>query len=256
MTGMDKEKRLVLEDAEGLSSYFYILPPAPSVAPARPDSEGPGPSLSCRPSGDGTFFNSRLVGLLAAAAGGEETEGHARYVTAYAAILADAMGIRDRWALEGLKRGALLHDIGKAGLPSSILKKPGALTAMEREIVREHPVLGYHMIQGLDFLREAGEIVLCHHERFDGTGYPRGLAGRSIPLTARVFSLVDTLDAITSDRPYRKGRHFEEAFREIVRASGSQFDPAVVAGFLSVPASAWRQARKDTRLPSPLPSIT
>jgi putative nucleotidyltransferase with HDIG domain len=252
---MDKERRLVLEDANGSRTYFYVFPSAPPAEPGGQDSEGRGGYRTPCSSGDGTFFNSRLVGFLEAAVGGEEAEGHARFVAAYTAILADAMGIRDRRTLGGLVRGALLHDIGKAGVPASILNKPSALTAVEKEIVRDHPVLGYKMIEGLGFLEEAGAIVLCHHERFDGTGYPRGLAGRSIPIEARVFALVDTLDAITSDRPYRKGRRFEEAFREIGRASGSQFDPAVVDVFLSIPVSAWRQARTDVRLPGLLPSV-
>jgi putative nucleotidyltransferase with HDIG domain len=252
---MDREKRLVLEDANGLRTYFYVFPSAPPAEPGGRESGDRSGSRASRPSGIGTFFNSRLVGLLAAEAGGGEADGHSRFVAAYASILADAMGIRDHRTLAGIERGALLHDIGKAGVPASILNKPGALTAIEREIVREHPVLGYKMTEGLGFLEEAGEIILCHHERFDGTGYPRGLAGRSIPLVARVFALADTLDAITSDRPYRKGWRFEEALREIGRASGRQFDPAVVDVFLSIPVSSWRQARTDVRFPGLLPSV-
>lgn len=252
---MDREKRFVLEDAAGLRTYYYV---SPSTPPAEPDVRVPevrGEFRNSRAQGNRTFFNSRLVGLLAAAAGGEETEGHARFVAAYTAILAETLGIRDRRTLGGLERGALLHDIGKAGVPVAILKKPGPLTAIEKEIVKEHPVLGYRMIEGLGFIDEAGEIILCHHERFDGTGYPRGLAGQRIPLAARVFALADTLDAITSDRPYRKGRSFEEASREIWRASGSQFDPAIVTVFLAIPASVWRQARAGVRLPCPLPAL-
>lgn len=255
MIGTEREKRLVLEDANGLRTYFYVLPSEPPAEPGDRDFEGRGGSRASRLSGNGTFFNSRLIGLLAAAAGGGEAEGHSRFVAAYTSLLADAMGIRDPRTLGGLERGALLHDIGKAGVPVSILNKPGALTAVEREIVRKHPVLGYTMIEGLGFLEEAREIVLCHHERFDGTGYPLGLAGRSIPFAARVFALVDTLDAIISDRPYRKGRGFEEAFREIGRASGSQFDPTVVDVFLSIPASVWRQTRAGAQLPCLLPSV-
>ena len=252
---MDREKRLVLEDANGLRTYFYVFPSAPPAEPGGRESEDRGESRASRPSGIGTFFNSRMVGLLAAAAGGAGAEGHSRFVAAYASILAAAMGTRDRLTLGALERGALLHDIGKTGVPASILNKPGALTAIEREIVRDHPVLGYKMTEGLGFLEETGEIILCHHERFDGTGYPRGLAGRSIPFSARVFALADTLDAITSDRPYRKGRCFEEAFREIGRARGSQFDPAVVDVFLSIPVSAWHQARAGVHLPCLLPSV-
>jgi putative nucleotidyltransferase with HDIG domain len=232
-----------------------VFSSAPPAEPGGRESEDRGGSRAFCPSGIGTFFNSRLVGLLAAEAGGGEADRHSRFVAAYASILAAAMGIRDRRTLGGMERGALLHDIGKAGVPATILNKPGALTAIEREIVRDHPVFGYKMTEGLGFLEEAGEIILCHHERFDGTGYPRGLAGRSIPLVARVFALADTLDAITSDRPYRKGRRFEEALREIGRASGSQFDPAVVDVFLSIPVSSWRQARADAQLSCLLPSV-
>ncbi len=245
---MEREKRLVLVDVNGSRTSFYVSPSARSSEPQGQDSESGAFSRASRPLGNGTYFNSRLVGLLAAAAGGKETEGHARFVAAYTAILADALGLRDRRTLGGLERGALLHDIGKAGVPATILDKPGPLTPVEREIVRGHPVFGYRMIEGLGFLEEAGEIVLCHHERFDGTGYPRGLTGRKIPLSARVFALADTLDAITSDRPYRRGRSFEEAFHEIGRASGGQFDPAVVSVFLSIPAAVWRQARAGVRL--------
>ena len=252
---MDREKRFVLEDATGLQTYYYISPSVSPIVPGGRSPEVRGVSRPSLPQGNGTFFNSSLVGLLASAAGGEETEGHARFVAAYTSILADALGLRDRKTIGGLERGALLHDIGKAGVPVAILNKPGPLTAVEREIVREHPVLGYRMIEGLGFLEEAGEIILGHHERFDGTGYPRGLAGQSIPLAARLFALADTLDAITSDRPYRRGRCFEEAFREIARVSGTQFDPAVVAVFLSIPAAVWRQARAGVRLPCLLPAV-
>lgn len=252
---MDREKRLVLEDAKGSRTYFYTNPPEPPAEPRERSPEGRGASRAPLPHESGTYFNSRLVGLLAAAAGGEETEGHARFVAAYTAILAEALGLNEPRVLGGLERGALLHDIGKAGIPAVILNKRGPLTTVEREIVSEHPVLGYRMIEGLGFLEEAGEIVLCHHERFDGTGYPRGLAGRRIPLAARVFALADTLDAITSDRPYRRGRCFEEAFREIERVSGTQFDPAVVKVFRGIPAAVWLKARAAVRIPCLVPAI-
>jgi putative nucleotidyltransferase with HDIG domain len=251
---MDREKRLVLEDAKGSRTVFYASPSAPSIFPGDRGAWAHGEG-SLLPPGTGTFFNSRLIALLAAALGGEEAEGHSRFVAAYTVLLADALGVRDRKTVGGLERGALLHDIGKADVPVAVLNKPGALTALEREVVCEHPVLGFRMIEGLGFLQEAGEIVLCHHERFDGTGYPRGLSGRSIPLAARIFALADTLDAVTSDRPYRKGRCFEEAFREIARAGGTQFDPDVVRVFLSVPIGIWRQARAGVRMPSLFPSF-
>ncbi len=252
---MDREKRLVLEDAKGSRTHFYAFP---SELPAEPLLPGPEGRTALRrplPRKSQTFFNSRLVGLLAAQAGGEETEGHGRFVAAYTTVLAEALGLRDRRVRGGLERGALLHDIGKAEVPAVILNKPGPLTAIEREIVMRHPVLGYRMIEGLGFFEEAGEIVLCHHERFDGTGYPNGLAERHIPLSARVFALADTLDAITSDRPYRKGRDFEDAIREIGRESGAQFDPAVVKVFLAIPAAVWRKARAGVRLAYMLSAI-
>jgi len=193
------------------------------------------------------FFNSGLFGSIAAADRREGTPGHSRFVAVYSVLLAGAMGIRDAHALRCMERGALLHDIGKIGVPAAILNKVGPLTTIEREIIRDHPVLGYRMIEEFGFLKEAAEIVLCHHERFDGFGYPRGLAGEEIPPGARIFALADTLDAITSDRPYRRGKSFEEAFREIERSSGSQFDPRIVDGFMSVPRRTWEKAKAETR---------
>jgi putative nucleotidyltransferase with HDIG domain len=193
------------------------------------------------------FFNSGFFGSIAAADRHEGTPGHSRFVAVYSVLLAGALGIRDAHALRCMERGALLHDIGKIGVPAAILNKVGPLTTIEREIIRGHPVLGYKMIEEFGFLKEAAEIVLCHHERFDGRGYPRGLAGDEIPLGARVFALADTLDAITSDRPYRRGKSFEEAFREIERSSGSQFDPRIVDGFMSVPGRTWEKAKAEIR---------
>jgi len=194
------------------------------------------------------FFNSGLFASIAAAEGQEGTLGHSRFVAAYSVLLTKALGIRDAPALRCMERGAVLHDIGKICVPAAILNKVGPLTTIEREIIRDHPVLGYRMIEVFGFLKDAAEIVLCHHERFDGLGYPRGLAGEEIPPGARIFALADSLDAITSDRPYRMGRSFEEAFREIERSSGSQFDPQVVDGFMSVPRRTWEKARAETRI--------
>jgi putative nucleotidyltransferase with HDIG domain len=191
------------------------------------------------------FFNSGLLASIAAAEGYEGAPGHSRFVAAYSVLLTKTLGIRDAHALKCMERGALLHDIGKICVPASILNKVGPLTTIEREIIRDHPVLGYRMIEEFGFLLEAAEIVLCHHERFDGLGYPRGLAGEEIPPGARIFALADTLDAITSDRPYRRGKSFEEAFREIERSSGSQFDPRIVDGFMSVPRRTWEKAKAE-----------
>jgi putative nucleotidyltransferase with HDIG domain len=172
-----------------------------------------------------------------------ETQGHSRRVTAYTVALARAMGV-DSDQLSIIARGAFLHDIGKIAIPDRILLKPGKLTAEEREIMRQHCDRGYEMIRKIPFLREASEIVYAHQETFNGTGYPRGLRGQEIPLGARIFAVADTLDAITSDRPYRKGRSFAEASLEIARFSGEQFDPRIVDVFLRMPDSLWIELRR------------
>ncbi|MBI1865988.1 MAG: HD-GYP domain-containing protein, partial [Nitrospirae bacterium] len=142
-----------------------------------------------------------------------------------------------------LGHGALLHDIGKIGVSDAILLKPGKLTPEEWVEMRKHPQIGFDILGGIEFLQPAAEIVLTHQERFDGTGYPRGLAGEKIPLGARIFSVVDTLDAMTSDRPYRKALAFERAFEEIRTYSGKQFDPEVVEAFFSIPSGEWSSIR-------------
>jgi|GEM_PF-658643 len=191
------------------------------------------------------FFNSQLIYLIALTDDKEDNLGHSQFVTAYALLLARALGIEDDNFLTDLQRGALLHDIGKIGLPSSILCKPGSLTPLEREIIKEHPLLGYQLLEDYPFLEGATDVVLYHHEWYNGQGYPFGLKGEEIPLAARIFSLADTLDAILSDRPYRPGRSFELASLEIEKGSGSQFDPAIVDVFLSIPEEQWRKARRQ-----------
>ena len=128
--------------------------------------------------------------------------------------------------------GSLLHDIGKIGVPDAVLLKPGQLSGEEWQIMREHPRKGHLILQNLPFLSMAADIVLCHEERFDGSGYPAGLHGEQIPLAARLFAVIDTLDAMTFDRPYRKALSFDAAKTEIVRMAGSQFDPLAVETFL------------------------
>jgi putative nucleotidyltransferase with HDIG domain len=187
-----------------------------------------------------------LLHFIAVTDGSEDTYGHSQFVAAYSLLLAKAVGIDDPRRLADVECGALLHDIGKIGIPDSILKKPGSLSAVEKDIVKEHPVIGYEIIQEFGFLKRAARVVLHHHERYDGLGYPDGLAGEHVPLEARIFSIVDAVDAITSDRPYRKGRGFEDAFREIERCGGSQFDPLLVKVLLSIPKERWRQARMNT----------
>jgi putative nucleotidyltransferase with HDIG domain len=173
-----------------------------------------------------------------------ETEGHSRRVTAYTIALARAMGL-DTEQLRIIARGAFLHDIGKIAIPDCILLKPAKLTPEETEIMREHCTRGYEMVRKIPFLLQAAEIVFAHQETYDGSGYPRGLRGEDIPLGARIFAIADTLDAITSDRPYRKGRSFAEARTEIERCSGTQFDPAIVEVFLHMPEETWINLRRQ-----------
>jgi len=174
----------------------------------------------------------------------EETEGHSRRVTAYTIALARSMGIETD-ELRVIARGAFLHDIGKIATPDSILLKPGRLNSDEMTTMREHCERGYEMVRKIPFLREAAEIVYAHQERFDGNGYPRGLSGEAIPLGARIFAIADALDAMTSDRPYRKGTSFEDACAEIAQCSGKQFDPRIVEAFLAMPIDSWIDLRTE-----------
>jgi putative nucleotidyltransferase with HDIG domain len=169
-----------------------------------------------------------------------ETEGHSRRVTAFTIQIARAMGL-DQETMRALARGAFLHDIGKMAIPDAILRKPYPLNAEEKAIVQEHSYLGYRMLKKIPFLAEAADIVYCHQEHWDGTGYPRQLKGDEIPLGARIFAVADTLDAITSDRPYRAARSVDAASEEIAAWSGRQFDPFVVNAFLSILPSVWQE---------------
>jgi putative nucleotidyltransferase with HDIG domain len=173
-----------------------------------------------------------------------ETEGHSKRVTAFTIAIARAIGLSSD-QIRVIARGAFLHDIGKMAIPDAILRKPGALTPDEVTIMREHCYRGYQMLRKIPFLAEAAEIVYSHQERFDGTGYPRGLKSEEIPLGARLFSVADTLDAITSNRPYRPAQTVAAAIEEIVRWSGRQFDPEVVKVFVSMPQNIWDDLRKE-----------
>src|SRR6059058_2327559 len=173
-----------------------------------------------------------------------ETEGHSKRVTAFTIAMARAMGMSGD-KIRVIARGAFLHDIGKMAIPDAILRKPGALTEQEVMIMREHCARGYHMLKKIPFLAEAAEIVYAHQEKYDCSGYPRGLVGDEIPIGARLFAVADTLDAITSDRPYRAAQTVEAAREEIKRFSGSQFDPKVVEIFLGMPDSIWEDLRRE-----------
>src|SRR5882757_855100 len=167
-----------------------------------------------------------------------ETEGHSRRVTAFTIAIARKMGL-PKEEINVIARGAFLHDIGKMAIPDAILLKPGKLTDDEMAIMREHCYRGYKIISRIPFLAEAAEIVYSHQERYDGLGYPRGLKGNEIPLGARMFSIADTLDAITSNRVYRPAQSFEAARKEIKDWSGRQFDPDIVKIFLEMPDNIW-----------------
>jgi len=177
-----------------------------------------------------------------------ETEGHCQRVTAFTISIAQAMGV-DPHALRHIARGAFLHDIGKMGIPDEILRKPGPLTEEEQAVMRRHCEIGHAVLQRVPFLREAAEIVLASHERYDGLGYPRGLRGDEIPLGARIFAVADTLDAMTSDRPYRKALSLAAAKEEIRTHAGTQFDPRVVQVFLSLPDTLWQELRRNVSAP-------
>jgi putative nucleotidyltransferase with HDIG domain len=170
------------------------------------------------------------------------TAGHSRRVTMYSLEIAKGLGCSPD-QLKQIARGAYLHDIGKIGIPDSILFKPGDLTAAERAIMEGHARTGYELVARIAFLAGAAEIVLTHHERYDGTGYPQGLMGNEIPMGARVFAVGDRLDAMTSDRPYGRACSFLAAREGIERESGRHFDPRVVQAFLSVPDEVWAKIR-------------
>ncbi len=187
-------------------------------------------------------YGATLTALSAALdARDRETEGHSRRVTAYALLLADALGIYDAPTRDAIEWGALLHDVGKIGVPDAILHKPAALTESEWVLMRQHPDIGHEILQKIPFLQPAFAIVRHHHESWNGTGYPLQLRGEEIPLPARIFALADALDAMTTDRPYRKAMDFERAASEILRQRGQQFDPAVVDVFARIPLTRWQQ---------------
>jgi putative nucleotidyltransferase with HDIG domain len=177
-----------------------------------------------------------------------ETEGHSKRVTAYTIAIAKEMRVESA-LLPQIARAAFLHDIGKMAIPDHILRKPGPLTPEEREVMRTHCEIGYNMVTRIPFLREVAEIVLSHQEYFDGTGYPRGLSGEEIPLGARIFAVADALDAMISDRAYRKALPISHAQEEIQRCSGTQFDPRVVEVFLKMPSALWTELRGNIGTP-------
>lgn len=182
-----------------------------------------------------------------------ETEGHSQRVTAFSLSIGKRVPVPNDY-LPVLARSAFLHDIGKIAIPDAILRKPGALADDEKKILRSHCELGYNTLLRIPFLRDTADIVLAHHEFFDGTGYPRGLRGEQIPLGASILSIANALDAMLSDWPYRKALPWSHACSEIRRCAGAQFDPKIVETFLAIPVSHWIELRE--KLGSPFPGTS
>jgi len=181
------------------------------------------------------------------------THAHSRRVVGYAQTLGDELGL-DRNGLRWLGYGVFLHDIGKLSVPDVILQKPTALTWSEWVTMKQHPLIGYRLICDLPITGEAAEVVLYHHEWHDGRGYPYGLKGGEIPLGARICAVVDTLDALTSYRPYRKPVSFEAASSYIATQRGTHFDPRVVDAFLAIPTWQWALLHTGPLRTSDLPN--
>ncbi len=193
-------------------------------------------------------YKITLEALVAALDAREhETQAHSHRVREYTLTLSRLVGITGEELIQ-TGRGALLHDVGKIGVPDSILLKPGHLTADEWIEMRKHPRIGFEILESIRFLAPAAEIVLAHQERWDGSGYPSGLKGDEIPLGARVFAVADAMDAMTSDRPYRRALTFEYAVQEIRRCAGTQFDPQAVEAFLSYSSDSWKEIHDRVNL--------
>jgi HD-GYP domain-containing protein (c-di-GMP phosphodiesterase class II) len=169
------------------------------------------------------------------------TRGHTGRVTIFTREIAKNMGLKDE-ALFTIELGALLHDVGKIGVPDAILNKAGPLDKDEFEIIKKHPDKGILILENVVYLKQAVPAVLYHHERFDGSGYPRKIDGKNIPLSGRIIAIADSFDAMTSDRPYRPRMKFSMATEELIKGSGTQFDPEIVDVFLRV----WDKKKFDT----------
>jgi putative nucleotidyltransferase with HDIG domain len=173
-----------------------------------------------------------------------ETEGHSRRVVEYMELIIAQLPVAPDH-LATLRRGALLHDIGKIGVPDNVLRKPAALSEAEWVVMKRHPEHGARIISQIPFLQDVSRIVRHHHERWDGKGYPDGIAGEAIPFGARIFAVADSFDAMTSDRPYRRAMSVKEARVEVARCRGTQFDPVVVDAFVAVPVELLNAISED-----------
>ncbi len=171
------------------------------------------------------------------------THGHSLRVTAFALRLAMELGIKDPVVLRNIEQGALLHDVGKIGVRDDILRKPGPLNDQDWLEMKNHPELGFTMLQNIEFLQDALPIVRYHHEHWDGSGYPMGMKGEEIPLEARIFAVADAFDAITSARPYSRARSYDEALAILFEESGTRFDPTIVGTFITISAAEWQRIR-------------
>lgn len=186
-------------------------------------------------------YRSTLKALTAALeTRDQETHGHSERVVSYSLRLGKEIGL-DQTHMKALEFGSLLHDIGKIGVPDMILRKPAKLTEEEWVLMREHPAHGQQILRGIHFLEGAARVVAQHHEKWDGSGYPAGLSGEEIDVCARIFSVADAFDAMTSDRVYRKGKPYEAAAKELDDWAGKQFDPKVVTAFHRVPKEDWEE---------------
>jgi putative two-component system response regulator len=196
-------------------------------------------------------YRSTLKALTAALETRDsETHGHSERVVTYSLRLGREYGL-DALQMKALEFGSLLHDIGKIGVPDSILRKPAKLTEEEWVRMREHPMHGQQILRGIEFLEGAARVVAQHHEKWDGSGYPLGLKTEDIDLCARIFSVADAFDAMTSDRVYRRGKSYEAAAQELDDWSGKQFDPKVIAAFHRVPKGDWEELHRQSLLPKP-----
>jgi putative two-component system response regulator len=179
-----------------------------------------------------------------------ETHGHSERVVTFSLRLGREYGLSGP-EMKALEFGSLLHDIGKIGVPDAILRKPAKLTDEEWERMREHPLHGQQILRGIDFLKGAAKVVAQHHEKWDGSGYPLGLKAEDIDICARIFSVADAFDAITSDRVYRQGRPYEAAAQELDEWAGRQFDPKIVEAFHRVPQEDWDELRRRSLVRKP-----
>jgi response regulator RpfG family c-di-GMP phosphodiesterase len=194
-------------------------------------------------------YRSTLKALTAALeARDSETHGHSERVVSYSLRLGREYGLDER-QMKSLEFGSLLHDIGKIGVPDSILRKPAKLTDEEWVRMREHPLHGRQILRGIEFLEGAARVVAQHHEKWDGSGYPLGIKSQEIDVCARIFSVADAFDAMTSDRVYRRGKSYEAAAQELDDWAGKQFDPRVVEAFHRVPKSDWEELHRRSLLP-------